>query len=95
MPPGYVGLDHLKRRIAELSENDADFEKQVLIAARASLLSSYPDIVRRGIQVISVIGDDTDLNKIMKLTEDENESIQADAKACSFELKQKLRLSPK
>jgi len=90
-PPGYVGLEHLSRVVAERSENDADFEKEVLMAARASLSSNFPDIVRRGIQVIAVIGDEADFSKIKTLTTDETESIQADAKACSFELKRRIR----
>ena len=90
-PPGYVGLEHLSRIIVEFSENDADFPKRALMAARASLSSAYPDIVRRGIQVIAVIGDESDEPKIKALTMNKNESIKADARACSFVLKQRFR----
>jgi hypothetical protein len=93
-PPGYVGLEHLRQIVAEYSENNAEFGKRALIAARASLSSSFPDIVRRGIQVIAVIGDETDAPRIKSLTANENESIKADAKACSFELKQRMRRKP-
>lgn len=94
-PPGYVGLEHLSRVVAERSENDADFEKEALIAARTSLSSTFPDIVRRGIQVIAVIGDESDEPTIKVLTRNENELIKADAKACSFELKQRRRRNPR
>jgi len=90
-PPGYVGLEHLRRVVAEFSENDATFENRALIAARASLSSDFPDIIRRGIQVIAVIGEESDFPKIKTLTSNENKSIRADAKACFFELKRRMR----
>jgi hypothetical protein len=89
--PGYVGLEHLKKVVAELADGDSEFNNNALSIARLALQSIYPDIIRRGIQIVAVLGNKSDLENIEALIKQENELIKEDAKACSFELKQKIR----
>jgi len=90
-PPGYIGLKHLKEIVAEFANNEPEFIRRAHAIAKAALLSVYPEIVRRGIQVIAVIGDISDFDKIEALTAHQDDSIQADAKACIFELKKLIK----
>lgn len=90
-PPGYIGLEHLKEIIAERSDADPSFIARAHAIAINSLGSVYPSLVRRAIQIIAVVGDVSDIEKIKALTTSENDLIKADAKACIFELKQVLK----
>jgi hypothetical protein len=90
-PPGYIGLEHLKSIIAEYASTDAAFPAAAHAVAKIALLSDYPGIVRRAIQVIAVVGDESDVDKIESLTNSDNVLIKTDAKACIFELKQMIK----
>ncbi|WP_136525374.1 hypothetical protein [Geomonas ferrireducens] len=90
-PPGYVGLEHLKTVIADFEDTEPGFSSRARNIAKSALNSIYPDIVRRGIQIISVVGNAEDFKDINELTVSSDPTVKADAKACVFELKTRLR----
>lgn len=91
-PPGYVGLEHLKSVVAELEQRDPGFSIHVRNIATAGITSIDSDIVRRGIQIIAVVGEPADVKAINDLRVHADPSVAADAKACLFELKHRLQV---
>jgi len=90
-PPGYVSLDHLRQVIEKRQADDAKFPDRVIQAARACLGSSDAEIVQRGIQVIAVVGEASDLKAVMALAKSGNPKVAGDARACAFELRRSIR----
>jgi hypothetical protein len=90
-PPGYVGLEHLQRIVAGFAEKDKDFISKALRVAQSALASNDPGIVRRGIQVIGVVGGKEQLDDIKTLSSSLDPFIAEDARACLFELKRRIR----
>jgi hypothetical protein len=93
-PPGYVGVEHLQEIVEENAKLDTSFtEKARCVVARA-LNSNETQILRRAIQVAAVLGSQDELEAVSRLTKSENEAVVADAKACAFYLKRRLRAEP-
>tara|TARA_B100000745_G_C20141947_1_gene391525 strand:+ start:1405 stop:1848 length:444 start_codon:yes stop_codon:yes gene_type:complete len=90
-PAGYVGLNHLRDIVADYNKTDPGFIGKAQKIVKASLNSSVIEILRRGIQVASVVGDKDILTEVKKLTNNPNEKVSGDAKACVFELKRLLK----
>jgi hypothetical protein len=89
-PPGYVGVEHLERIIAENEEHAPGFRTRANSVVRKALLSNDVNLLRRAIQVAAVVGDQTDLQRISALTQHENERVAADARASKFYLRKRL-----
>ena len=55
--------------------------------ALAALRSPHPELVRRGLQVLGVVGTGVDLESVKPLAASQDPAVAADAKACIFQLK--------
>ena len=86
-PPGYVGLTHLEEIVAREEEATPGFLNRAHSVALAALGSSDPDLVRRGLQVLGVVGTAADLESVKLLAASSDPAVAADAKACVFQLK--------
>ena len=86
-PPGYVGLTHLQEIVAREEAASPGFLAQARSVALAALRSSHPDLIRRGLQVLGVVGTGADLESVMPLAASQDPAVAADAKACIFQLK--------
>jgi hypothetical protein len=86
-PPGYVGLTHLEDIVAREEKARPGFSTRARSVALAALGSSHPDLVRRGLQVLGVVGTGTDLESVKPLAGSQDPQVAADAKACIFQLK--------
>jgi hypothetical protein len=87
-PPGYVGIEHLRRIVAEIASDDPSFPARARQVAQTALASDDPIFVRRGLQVLAVVGGPDDRTRIQSLVEHRVEAIAKDARACLFELQQ-------
>jgi hypothetical protein len=56
-----------------------------------AIRSEWPDLIRRGIQVLGIVGNASDLEVVAPLTKHTNASVASDARACIFELRQQGR----
>lgn len=90
-PPGYVGVEHLQVIVDENAKSDVSFTKKAQSIVALALTSKEPQIVRRAIQVAAVLGSQAELEAVSRLTKSENEVVAADAKACVFYLKRRLK----
>ena len=84
-PRGYISLEHLRKSIEEAREKDPSSIKALRQAALELLEAEDPELVRRAIQVLSVVGEDEDLKIIAEFLEDPDPDVRKDAKACLFE----------
>lgn len=89
-PAGYVGVEHLQTIVGDMASSDASFLTKVTAVAHMALASSMPSVVRRGIQVLSVVGARPDLTAIVALKGHEDSTVSADARAGEFYLKRRL-----
>jgi hypothetical protein len=90
-PPGYVGVEHLERIVAQRHDADPSFRTRARDLVRMALVSTDVGLLRRAVQVAAVIGAETELHCIQALTEHEDEAVAADAKASAFYLKRRLK----
>lgn len=85
-PPGVVGIELLRKLIRQFSDEDAEFTTRSREIARCALASSHSELVRRGLQVLAVVGTEEDRESIRRLREHRIEGVARDAKAALFEL---------
>ncbi|MDN7488987.1 MULTISPECIES: hypothetical protein [unclassified Burkholderia] len=85
-PPGYVGVDHLRKIVEEFSRTIPDFSEKACAVVRAALASEQPDLVRRAVQIAAVIGGPSELHVIRQLVASAHSEVAADARACVFYL---------
>lgn len=85
-PPGYVGVDLLRRVVEEYSQTTPDFSESARVVVRAALASEQPGLVRRAIQVAAVIGGPSEMHVVRQLVDTPQGEIAADARACVFYL---------
>ena len=90
-PPGYVGVEHLERIVAERQDGEASFRPRARDLVRMALSSTDIGLLRRAIQVAAVVGTEEELLRIVSLTSHENAAVVADAKAGAFYLKRRLK----
>jgi hypothetical protein len=90
-PPGYVGVEHLERIVAERHAADPNFRTRVRDLVKMAPVSTEVGLLRRAIQVAAVIGAEAELHRIQALTEHEDEAVAADAKASAFYFKRRLK----
>ncbi len=75
----------LHQIIAEFTESDADFANKAREAAIKALEHDEPSVLRRGIQVLSVVGRLDDLIAVRALLEHPDRAVAQDARSCLFE----------
>jgi len=81
----YDSVEHLKRVIAEWTEQDRLFPVKARLAALEALAYEQPAILRRAIQVLAIVGTDEDLTLVGRLQGHPNEAVANDARSCLFE----------
>jgi hypothetical protein len=85
-PPGYVGVDHLRRIVEEFSQTIPDFSERARVIVHAALTSDQPELVRRAIQIAAVIGGPSEIHAVRQLANSPQAEVAADARACVFYL---------
>lgn len=86
-PPGYTSLEHLREIVAEKTENDISFPSRARAIAQRAITAEDLDMIRRGIQILAVVGTKEDIKLIEPLISHQASAISKDAKACLFVLK--------
>jgi len=94
-PPGYVGVEHLQRIVAEKAEIDASFPVRASAVVRRALSSTDVNVLRRAIQVAAVIGAERELVQVTALVTHENDLVAMDARSSAFYLRKRLRSARK
>jgi len=89
-PAGYVGVVHLQEIVEEQSDLDPTFLNRAKAAVGLALRSENPKILRRAIQVASVLGSEEEIKVISSIVKHGDVSVAADARACTFHLKNRL-----
>lgn len=89
-PPGYVGVEHLERIVAEKQEADPTFVPMARAVVEKALKSTDSGLLRRAIQVGAVLGAEDELRRIQGLTDHEDPEVAADARAGAFYLERRL-----
>jgi len=90
-PPGYVGVEHLQKIVAERMLLDSSFMERARHVAGLALSSADQNFLCRAIQVASVVGSEHELKRLAPFTSHENPAVAAQARAGSFHLKKRLR----
>lgn len=88
-PRGFVGLDLLRRFVAERTEQDPGFPADARDAATKAMRSSDLELARKGVQVLAVLGGPELAPEIAALTELNEPELAGDARACLFELRRR------
>jgi hypothetical protein len=91
-PPGYVGVEHLERIVAERLSNDPRFLGRLTAVVDLALSSTHASLLRRAVQVAAIIGGTSMLERVGGLRSHNNDKVAADARASVFYLKRKLRI---
>ena len=82
---GHSDSESLNRQIAQRAEGDPDFPEKVRHVALEALAMESTDLIRRAIQVLTVVGTDADLELIGTFTDHPAEAVRKDARAALFE----------
>ena len=90
-PPGYVGIEHLERLIAEREAESTGYREQVRARARAGLSSEHSSLLRRSVQIAAATGAREELKALSGLVSHNDPEVAADARAAAFHLKMRLR----
>lgn len=86
-PPGYVSIDHLRESIADHIARDAAFTSHIQHVVNLALQSEDPNFLRRAIQILAVIGGESDVQTVAAIQNHSNVSVASDARACAFALR--------
>jgi hypothetical protein len=86
-PAGFVGVDLLREFVDEMSASVWSFRARALTVVNAAFDSTFPEFVRRAIQVAAVIGTVSEIQRIRQFESSEDPAIASDARACAFHLK--------
>ena len=89
--PGYVGMEHLERIIAEREENNPGFRRRVRGHLALALSSDNENLLRRAIQVAAALGGKAELERIRSMASHTSHAVAADARAAAFHLKLALK----
>jgi hypothetical protein len=81
----YSSIDHLHRVISERTVDNAGFPEHARRVALQALMSENPAHVRRGIQVLAVVGETTDYPSVKRLLDHPDAHVTADARCFFFE----------
>ena len=83
-PPGYVGIEHLRRIVADQDAADATFRGRCVRVASSALDSRVPPLVRRAVQVCAALGLTDALPAIRALRQHSEPMVASDSKAAAF-----------
>ncbi len=83
--PRYSALAGLKTYISELAEADPSFPENLRQIALDALDMDSTDLIRRAIQVLAVVGSDSDLDRLRTLADHPVNAVRKDARAALFE----------
>jgi hypothetical protein len=86
-PAGYVGLEHLRRIVAEKQDADSTFLGDVADIVARALSSERPIFIRRAVQVTAAIYKRDEEARILALTAHPDARVASDARACHFVLR--------
>lgn len=86
-PAGYVGLEHLRRIVAEHQASNPEFLAEVTAVLAKALMSSKPEFLRRAIQVAGALELVALRERIRSLLSHPDTQIAGDARACIFALR--------
>jgi hypothetical protein len=89
-PPGYVGVEHLEQVISEKEMASPGHRNELRDRARLGLASSDDGLLRRCIQISSVVGGNDELETLIGLIEMDG-VIGSDARAAAFYLRRRLK----
>ena len=78
-------IDYLRKFIDERNDVDPTFIEKARLIALEALENSDPILVCTGIQVLAVVGKDSDLESIKKLLDSQIETVAVNARCCLFE----------
>jgi hypothetical protein len=90
-PPGYVGVEHLEKVVADRMRADPSFLARAKHVAESALSSTDQRFLHRAIQVLAVLGSETEVKRLAPFTSHENPEVAADARAAIFYLKKRFR----
>ena len=90
-PSGYISVEHLERVVIEFGATFPAFREHARKVVNLAIGSQEPEFVRRAIQVAAVVGSAVELEKIKTLVDSDQPEIAADARACVFYLKRRLK----
>ncbi len=85
-PKYHRHLDLLRDIVTERTAADPSFPVIARSVALELLTEDESDYVRRGIQVLSVVATDEDVDTLRRFLRHRNPEIRKDARACLFEL---------
>ena len=74
----------LQEFIAEYTETDPDFAAKARHTALEALVSDCPNVIRRGLQILAVVGRDEDNASVEGLLDHLDEGVGTDARCCLF-----------
>jgi hypothetical protein len=78
-------LDLLRQFISERAAGDSEFRARARRVALRALELNDPVLIRTGIQVLAVVGQDDDLSRIQALLRHSDSNVAKDARCCLFE----------
>lgn len=88
--PGFKkSLELLVEFIEERSTSIPDFKDRARLIALRAITMEDPTCVRKGIQVLTILGTDEDIEMIRNFLSHLDEDVKKDAKCCLFERKRK------
>ena len=86
-------MELLRTSIAEQTADDESFPSEVRSAALELLATDDSEFIRRGLQVLSVVGNDGDHDFIESFLEHPDANVRKDAWASLFERGVKVRVT--
>jgi len=90
-PPGYVGFEHLKETIDQYKSDDSSFKSRITDVVVKAIKSENTEILRRAIQVASLIGGKNIQNLVKELINHCDSRVSGDARACVFVLERQCK----
>lgn len=90
-PRDFRCLELLRRSIADLADGDESFPSEVRRAALELLTTTDSEFIRRGLQVLSIVGNERDDELIKSFLDHRDANVQKDARASLFERGVKVR----
>ena len=86
-PPGYIGINHLKDVVMDMSDSDKTFSQGLKEVVAIALRTGHPELIQRGIQVAAASGLISELDTIIRLTNNPVDSVAKTARAGAFHIK--------
>ena len=85
------GLERMRNQIVDMTAADPEARSRLRSIALEALESAEADHVRRGVQVLCVLGTDEDLKRVLGLKEHSSTEVVRDVRSCLFERGIKVR----